>query len=82
MENDLIFTGYKSGVAKSGKRYFMLNFITPPVVSQDQSFAYSNSITIFAKNEAQYNEFIKSHGLMDVVSVLFEVVGDKVRYYL
>lgn len=82
MENDLIFTGYRAGISKSGKGYFMLNFITPPIVSQDQTFAYSNSINIFAKNEAQYNQFIKEHGLMSVVSISFEVVGDKVRYYL
>lgn len=81
MENLLIFTGYKSGIGKSKKQYYMLSFITPPVVSQDQSFAYSNSITLFTTEE-KYNKFVKEHGLMDNVNVSFEVNGDKVRYYL
>lgn len=81
MEKLLIFTGYRSGKGKSNKDYFMLNFITPPVVSQNQDYAYSNSITIFTTEE-KYNKFIKENGLMDEVLVAFEVNGDKVRYYL
>ena len=81
MEKDLIFTGYKSGVGKSNKKYYMITFITPPVVNQNQNFAYSSNITIFT-DEDKYNKFIKEHGLMDVVPISFEVNGDKVRYYL
>ena len=81
MENLLIFTGYRSGTGKSNKKYYMPNFITPPVVSENQSFAYSNAITLFTTEE-KYNAFIKEHGLMDYVSISFEVNGEKVRYYL
>lgn len=81
MENLLIFTGYRSGKGKSNKDYFMLNFITPPVVSENNTFAYSNPITVFTTEE-KYHNFIKEHGLMDYVNISFEVNGDKVRYYL
>lgn len=81
MENELIFTGYRSGVGKSKKDYYMLTFITPPVHSQDKSFAYSNNISLFTDKE-KYNSFIKEVSLLDKVNVPFEVNGDKVRYYL
>lgn len=81
MENLLIFTGYKSGNGKSNKKYYMLNFITPPVVSQNKDYAYSNSITLFTTEE-KYNNFVKENGLMDYVNIAFEVNGEKVRYYL
>ncbi len=81
MEKELILTGYKSGVGKSKKEYYMLTFITPPVISQNQDFAYSNNITVFTTKE-KYHNFIKEHGLLDKVPVSFEVNGDKVRYYL
>lgn len=81
MEKLLIFTGYRSGKGKSYKDYYVLNFITPPVVSQNQDYAYSNLINIFTTEE-KYNKFIKENGLMDEVYVAFEVIGEKVRYYL
>lgn len=81
MEKELILVGYKSGINKSNKKYFMLNFITPPVVSANQDIAYSNNITVFT-NEEKYHSFIKENGLLDKVPVSFEVNGEKVRYYL
>jgi len=81
MENELIFTGYKSGIGKSNKKYYMLNFITPPVVSQNGEFAYSNDISLFTTEE-KFNQFKKEHALLDYVSISFEVNGEKVRYYL
>lgn len=81
MENELIFVGFRSGIGKSKKEYFMLNFITPPTYSQDKSFAYSNSISLFTTKE-KYSNFIKEVSLLDKVSIPFEVNGDKVRYYL
>ncbi len=81
MEKELILTGYKSGVGKNKKNYYMLTFITPPVVSKNQDLAYSNNVTIFTTEE-KYNSFIKENGLLDKVLVSFEVNGDKVRYYL
>lgn len=81
MESELIFTGFKSGIGKSNKEYFMLSFITPPVLSQNGDFAYSNNVSLFTSKE-KYNDFIKSISLLDKISIPFEVVGDKVRYYL
>lgn len=81
MEKELIFTGYRNGIGKSKNEYYMLTFITPPVLSQKQDYAYSNNITVFTTKE-KYNNFIKENGLLDKVLVSFEVNGDKVRYYL
>lgn len=81
MQTDLILTGYKSGIGKSNKKYYMLTFITPPVISQNQEYAYSNNVTLFTSEE-KYLPFIKEHGLLEKVPVSFEVNGDKVRYYL
>lgn len=81
MDKELIFTGYKSGIGKSKNKYFMLTFITPPVLSKNQDFAYSNNVTVFTTEE-KYNDFIKENGLLENVLVSFEVNGDKVRYYL
>ena len=81
MENELILTGYKSGVGKSNKKYYMLTFITPPVLSQNKESAYSNNVTVFTTEE-KYNSFIKQFSLLDRISIPFEVNGDKVRYYL
>lgn len=81
MEKELILTGYKSGIGKSKKEYYMLTFITPPVISQNKDYAYSNNITVFTTKE-KYQSFIKEYGLLDKVPVAFEVNGDKVRYYL
>lgn len=81
MEKELILTGYKSGIGKSKKDYYMLSFITPPVISKNQEYAYSNNITVFTTKE-KYLSFIKEHGLLDKVPISFEVNGDKVRYYL
>lgn len=81
MEKELILTGYKSGVGKSNKKYYMLTFITPPVLSQNKEYAYSNNVTVFTTEE-KYNLFIKENSLLDTIYIPFEVNGDKVRYYL
>lgn len=81
MEKELILTGYKSGIGKSKNEYFMLTFITPPVVSQNKDYAYSNNVTVFTTKE-KYLNFIKEYSLLENVLIPFEVNGDKVRYYL
>ena len=69
MESELIFVGYRSGVSKNGKKYFMLNFITTPVISD-------------FTEEDKYNNFIKSNDLLSICTVPFELQGNRVIYYL
>ena len=82
-KNDLIFIGYRSfkGKQDTTKTFYVLSFITSPIVSDTKASAFCKNIDIFV-NKDVYNNFISSNGLLDSVEVPYEVVGDKVQYKL
>ena len=81
MEQKLIFTGYHDFDGKNGNHYYVLDFISEPKVSKDGKRAFVSNITIFTEKE-KYFDFIKKANLMALVSVKYEINGDKVRYFI
>ena len=81
MEQKLIFTGYHDFDGKNGNHYYVLDFITEPKVSEDRKRATVANVTIFTNNE-KYANFIEKVKLMSLVSVKYEINGDKVRYFI
>lgn len=81
MEQKLIFTGYHDFDGKNENHYYVLDFITEPKVSEDKKRASVVNVTIFT-NEEKYSNFIKNIKLMSLVSVKYELNGDKVRYFI
>lgn len=80
---DLVFIGYRSFKGKKdvNKTYFVLQFITIPVKSQDGKTAYCKSIDLFA-SEDSYSDFISEHELLETVAVPYVVNGDKVSFQI
>lgn len=78
---DLVFIGYRSFKGKKdvNKIYFVLQFITIPVKSQDGKTAYCKSIDLFA-SENSYSDFISEHELLETVAIPYEINGDKVSF--
>lgn len=81
MSGDLVFIGYRSGLSKKNEKYFVLNFITSPVVNKKGDCAYSRPVDIFT-TEDRYVSFIKENDLLSLITIPCEIYGDKVRYYL
>lgn len=81
MSNDLVFVGYRSGKSKKDEDYYVLNFITPPVVSEDGTSAYTSNVSIFTTKD-KYNQFISENELLSTNVIPCSICGDKVRYYL
>ena len=83
MENKqlLIFKGYRyfNGKTDPSKTYFVLNFMTLPVVTENRG--YCQDIDIFVTKEV-YNNFIKNNNLLDNIEVSYEIVGNRVQYTL
>lgn len=79
MKEDLIFVGYRSFMSKSNNECNVLDFITKPKLSSDGNTAYVSNVSVFT-DEAKYSEFIRNTKLLSVVSVPFEINGNKVRY--
>ena len=79
MEQKLLFIGYKSFTSKNGDDFYILSFLSEPVVSVDGKKAYCTDVDIFC-DITKYNSFIKSNKLMDYVSIPFEIVGNRVKY--
>lgn len=78
---DLIFKGYRNFKGKKDpeKVYFVLNFMTQPIVTD--KVAYCQDIDIFVDKEV-YNNFIKSNDLLSNVEVNCHIVGNKVQYII
>lgn len=88
MNEDLVFYGFRDfdstkKVDDNGNpmHYYVLEFITRPIITKDNSRAYHREITVFTTRD-KYYEFIENNALEDVVSVAFELNGDRVRYYI
>lgn len=81
MSNDLVFVGYREGLSKKEKKYYVLSFITYPTSTKDGNCVYSTNVDIFVDVD-KYNQFIKENNLMSIVNVPYNIFGDKVRYYL
>lgn len=80
MESNLLFTGFKNFKSKDKtKDYFVLEFLTEPKNYPTGSFC--TQVTVFTEKE-KYNNFTKEHDLMDYCSVPYEIVGDKVRFFI
>lgn len=81
MEQKLIFIGYHDFDGKNGNHYYVLDFISEPKISNDGKRAFVSNITIFTDVDKYFN-FIKNAKLMSLVSVKYEINGDKVRYFI
>ena len=81
MNKELLFIGYRCFESKSGKMCYILSFLTPPVENKDKTACFTNTVDIFT-DEAKYISFIKSHSILESVKIQFDIVGDKVRYYI
>ena len=79
MKDDLIFVGYRQFKSKSGNECNVLDFITKPKNTQDGKGVYVNNVSVFTTLE-KYNTFKSSTKLLSIVSVSFEIVGNKVIY--
>lgn len=75
----MLFCGYRNFKSKAGNDCYVLNFLTPVVVSKDNSRANSEIISVFA-DEKKYNDFINSVALMSQYDVIQDVQGSKVYY--
>lgn len=81
MDSDLLFVGYRSFKSKSEKMCYILSFLTPPTVSQDNSSCFTTNVDIFT-DESKFNAFIKAHEILEYVKIQYDIVGDKVRYHI
>lgn len=81
MKDDLIFIGYRQFKSKSNIDCNVLDFITKPKLTQDGKGAYSNNVSIFTTPD-KYSQFISANKLLSIVSLNFEIVGNRVRYVL
>lgn len=81
MSNDLVFIGYREGASKKGGNYFLLNFITYPTVTKEGRCVFSSNVDIFVDSD-KYNQFIKENDLLSVITVPFNIIGNKVCYNL
>lgn len=79
MKDDLIFVGYRRFTSKSNNLCNVLDFITKPKSTQDGKGMYISNVSVFTTEE-KYNNFIANTKLLSIVSVSFEIVGNKVRY--
>lgn len=80
-KQELVYVGFRSfnGKNDTSKVYYVLSFLTLPIVSNERG--YCKSIDIFV-NKDEYNYFIKNNNLLDTVEVSYEIYGDKVKYKL
>lgn len=76
---NMLFCGYRNFESKKGNNCFVLNFLTPVVVSQDNSRANSEIISIFT-DEKKYFDFVRKNPVMSKYDVKQDVVGSKVYY--
>lgn len=81
MKDDLIFIGYRQFKSKNGNECNVLDFITKPRLSKDGNTAYSNNVSVFTTTE-KYSQFKSANKLLSIVSLSFEIVGNRVRYIL
>ena len=81
MKDDLIFIGYRQFKSKSNIDCNVLDFITKPKLTQDGKGAYSNNVSIFTTPD-KYSQFISANKLLSIISLNFEIVGNRVRYVL
>lgn len=79
MKDDLIFVGYRQFKSKSGNECNVLDFITKPKNTQDGKGVYVNNVSVFTSLD-KYNSFISNNKLLSIVSLPFEIIGNKVRY--
>lgn len=81
MDKELLFISYRCFMSKSEKMCYILSFLTPPVKSQDNNSCFTNQVDIFT-DEAKYKAFVNAHKILESVKVQYEIMGDKVRYYI
>lgn len=81
MKDDLIFVGFRQFKSKSNNDCNVLDFITKPKMTQDGKGSYSNNVSVFTTPE-KYSSFISANKLLSIVSLNFEIVGNRVRYIL
>ena len=81
MKDDLIFVGYRQFISKSNNQCNVLDFITKPKSTNDGKGMYVNNVSIFT-DEEKYNNFINENKLLSVYTIPFEIVGNKVRYFI
>lgn len=75
----MLFCGYRNFKSKAGNDCYVLNFLTPVVVSKDNSRANSEIISVFT-DDKKYNDFKNSVALMSQYDVIQDVQGSKVYY--
>ena len=81
MQDDLIFVGYRNFTSKSNKNCYVLDFITKPKNLKNGSGVYVSNISVFTE-EKKYMDFINKNKLLSIVTLPFEIVGNKVNYII
>ena len=81
MTEELLFIGFRCFMSKSEKMCYILSFLTPPRHSQDKSSCFTSQIDIFTE-ESKYKAFIDNNSVLDFVKLNYEIIGDKVRYFV
>ena len=81
MTEELLFTGYRCFKSKSEKMCYILSFLTPPRESQDKNSCFTSQVDIFT-DESKYKAFINNNNVLDFVKLNYEIIGDKVRYFV
>lgn len=81
MKDELIFVGYRNFTSKSNNECNVLDFITKPKATSDGKGIYVSNVSIFTDKE-KFNSFINNTKLLSIVSVSFEIEGNKVRYHI
>ena len=76
-KQELLFIGLRAFESKSGKKCYLLSFLTRPI--NYQGGCYCKPVDIFT-TEQIYNEFLKENDIMQWTELGYEIVGDKFRY--
>lgn len=81
MKDELIFSGYKAFKSKKGNDCYCLNFITLPKKITNGDGVYTTDVAVFCDKD-KYSDFIKNNQLLSKVSVAFEIIGNRVKYFI
>lgn len=81
MTEELLFVGYRCFMSKSENMCYILSFLTPPRESQDKNSCFTSRVDIFT-DESKYKAFINNNNVLDFVKLNYEIIGDKVRYFV
>lgn len=81
MQDDLIFVGYRRFTSKSNNECYVLDFITQPKELRNGSGMYVSQVSVFVE-EKKYLSFVEKNKLLSIVTLPFEIVGNKVRYII